>query len=56
MRLLFELLLFVVLAFFFGAIALIFYKWLAKKFLKTEGPRNASPDQSNTPSNENKGE
>lgn len=32
MRILFEILLFVVLALFFAALALVFYKWLSNKF------------------------
>lgn len=40
MRLLFELLLFVVLILFFVGIALIFYKWLSRKFF----PSTVNPD------------
>jgi hypothetical protein len=40
MRLLFELLLFVVLILFFVGIALIFYRWLSRKFF----PPTVKPD------------
>ncbi len=55
MRLLFELLLFVVLVFFFGAMMLIFYKWLAKRYLKSGNISSTDPNPSNAQSNETKG-
>lgn len=54
MRLLFELLLFLVLAFFFGAVALVFYKWLSKKFLSSERAQAPHQDIPITPSNDKK--
>ncbi len=54
MRILFELLLFIVLVFFFGAIALIFYKWLSKKFLDSGQTTAPCQETAVKPSDENK--
>ena len=45
MRLLFELLLFAVLVFFFAGFALVFYKWLSRKFLPPPKKVNLHQEQ-----------